>query len=101
VARQLKATGWDTGLCQDYDKSLSQWFASRTDARQTLRRWFNTKETQMLKNWNFRTDAAGHVILQRRVTQSLSGYFEDAEVSDLVDYFEEVHRLQIAAARED
>lgn len=32
-------SGWDTGLCQDYSRSLSQWFASRLDARAVLRRW--------------------------------------------------------------
>lgn len=33
-------TGWDTGLCQDYCRELSLWFASRLDARQTIRRNF-------------------------------------------------------------
>lgn len=33
-------TGWDTGLCQDYSRALSKWFASRLDARHVLRRFF-------------------------------------------------------------
>ena len=33
-------TGWDTGLCQDYCRGLALWFASRLDARHTIRRWF-------------------------------------------------------------
>lgn len=35
-----KPTGWDTGLCQDYNRALSKWFASRLDARHVLRRVF-------------------------------------------------------------
>ena len=34
------ATGWDTGLCQDYNRALSKWFASRMGARHVLRRFF-------------------------------------------------------------
>ncbi len=34
------ATGWNTGLCQDYCRQLSLWFASRIDARHVVRRWF-------------------------------------------------------------
>lgn len=33
-------TGWDNGLCQDYCRKLSMWFASRLDAREVVRRWF-------------------------------------------------------------
>jgi len=33
-------TGWDNGLCQDYCRGLALWFASRLDARHTIRRWF-------------------------------------------------------------
>ena len=33
-------TGWAGGLCQDANKKLSIWFASRLDARAVLRRWF-------------------------------------------------------------
>jgi hypothetical protein len=29
----MKATGWDTGLCQDYDKGLAKWFSSRLSAK--------------------------------------------------------------------
>lgn len=29
----LKATGWDTGLCQDYHKGLARWFSTRPEAR--------------------------------------------------------------------
>jgi hypothetical protein len=32
-------SGWDNGLCQDYSAKLSQWFASRLDARAIVRRW--------------------------------------------------------------
>jgi hypothetical protein len=31
-------TGWPPGLLQDDDKKLSRWFASRIDARWTVRR---------------------------------------------------------------
>ena len=33
-------TGWNNGLCQDYDRGLAKWFASRLDAREVVRRWF-------------------------------------------------------------
>lgn len=36
-------TGRNNGLCQDYCRKLSLWFASRIDARHTLRRWFGEK----------------------------------------------------------
>jgi hypothetical protein len=39
-ATEQKPTGWDTGLCQDYNRKLSLWFASRLDARAVIRRWF-------------------------------------------------------------
>ena len=35
-----KVTGWDNGLCQDYDKGLGRWFANRLGARQQLRQDF-------------------------------------------------------------
>ena len=31
-----KPTIWSNGLCQDYSRSLSKWFASRLDARHVL-----------------------------------------------------------------
>ena len=34
------ATGWDTGLCQDYCGELAIWFATRLDARAVVRQWF-------------------------------------------------------------
>lgn len=34
------ATGWNDGLCQDYDKGLGRWFADRLGARQQLRQDF-------------------------------------------------------------
>jgi hypothetical protein len=34
------ATGWDTGLCQDYDSGLARWFASRLGSRYYLRLLF-------------------------------------------------------------
>lgn len=37
------ATGWDNGLCQDYCRGLSIWFASRLDARHTIRKHFMTQ----------------------------------------------------------
>ena len=40
MADERKATGWDSGLCQDYCRALSLWFASRMDARHVVRRWF-------------------------------------------------------------
>lgn len=33
-------TGWDNGLCQDYERGLALWFASRLDAREVVRRFF-------------------------------------------------------------
>ena len=42
----MKVTGWDNGLCQDYDKGLGRWFANRLGARQQLRQDF--KMTQVL-----------------------------------------------------
>lgn len=33
-------SGRDDGLCQDYCRGLHLWFASRVDARHTVRRWF-------------------------------------------------------------
>ena len=40
------ATGWNDGLCQDYDKGLGRWFANRLGARQQLRQDFEM--TQVL-----------------------------------------------------
>ncbi len=37
-------SGWDSGLCQDYNRRLSMWFASRIDARHTVRRWFGDQK---------------------------------------------------------
>lgn len=34
-------TGWNNGLSQDYCKKLSQWFASRIDARYVVRKVFS------------------------------------------------------------
>jgi len=34
------ATGWQDGLCQDYDRKLHKWFASRLDARIVVRRFY-------------------------------------------------------------
>ena len=31
------ASGWDNGLCQDYDRKLGAWFADRLGAREELR----------------------------------------------------------------
>ena len=42
-----KPTGWDTGLCQDYSRGLALWFASRLDARHTIRRWFGDQRKDM------------------------------------------------------
>ena len=42
----MKVTGWDNGLCQDYDKGLGRWFANRLGARQQLRQDF--KMTQLI-----------------------------------------------------
>lgn len=39
------ATGWDNGLCQDYDKKLGKWFANRLGARQQLREMFGVDMT--------------------------------------------------------
>ncbi len=36
----MTATGWNNGLCQDYNRKLHLWFASRLDARAVVRRWF-------------------------------------------------------------
>ena len=39
-------TGWPPGLLQDDSRELSRWFASRIDARETIRRVFR-KEIKM------------------------------------------------------
>lgn len=41
-----KVTGWDNGLCQDYDKGLGRWFANRLGARQQLRQ--DLRMTQLI-----------------------------------------------------
>lgn len=33
----MKATGRNDGLCQDYNRKLHQWFASKLDARYVVR----------------------------------------------------------------
>ncbi len=35
---EVEKTGWPPGLLQDDSKGLSRWFASRIDARWTVRR---------------------------------------------------------------
>lgn len=35
-----KVTGWDTGLNQDYDRKLGQWFANRMDSRYVVSNLF-------------------------------------------------------------
>jgi hypothetical protein len=30
-------TGWDNGLCQDYDKKLGAWFSEKPNAKEELR----------------------------------------------------------------
>lgn len=34
----IKRTGWPPGLLQDDSRKLSEWFASRLDAREVVRR---------------------------------------------------------------
>ncbi len=43
-------TGWDTGLCQDYNRGLALWFASRIDARWIIRRWFGDQTVKRVLN---------------------------------------------------
>lgn len=45
MSNEQKPTGWDTGLCQDYSRKLSLWFASRLDARAIVQRWFGDQRT--------------------------------------------------------
>jgi hypothetical protein len=42
-------SGWNNGLCQDYDASLGKWFADRLGARQQLRVTINQGETMKMK----------------------------------------------------
>lgn len=42
----VKATGWNNGLCQDYNRKLHQWFASRVDARYVLRKNLTMNEVE-------------------------------------------------------
>jgi hypothetical protein len=37
-------SGWDTGLCQDYSKGLSNWFSTRLSARDDLRKAFTKQK---------------------------------------------------------
>ena len=41
------ATGRSDGLNQDYSRGLHLWFASRLDARHTVRRWFGEQRVNM------------------------------------------------------
>ena len=40
-------TGWPPGLLQDDSRGLSMWFASRVDARETIRRVFRKDEDML------------------------------------------------------
>jgi hypothetical protein len=42
----MKKTGWPPGLLQDDCSKLSRWFASRIDARETVRRVFRQEKGQ-------------------------------------------------------
>jgi hypothetical protein len=42
--KEVKPTGWDNGLNQDYDRKLGQWFANQPGARQQVKETFETKE---------------------------------------------------------
>ena len=57
------ATGWNDGLCQDYDKGLGRWFADRLGARQQLRRDFEMTQQH---------------ITQEQATQIAAQFAEDA-----------------------
>lgn len=51
------ATGRNDGLCQDYNRKLHLWFASRVDARHTVRRWFgDPTRKDMAKFYIFEAD---------------------------------------------
>ena len=39
-------TGWNSGLLQDYDRGLANWFSSRLDALAVLRRWFGNQRSK-------------------------------------------------------
>ena len=39
------STGWNNGLCQDYNKKLHKWFASRIDALWVIRNIFNKERS--------------------------------------------------------
>lgn len=41
-------TGWPPGLLQDDCSELSRWFASRIDARETIRRIFRKKDMSLI-----------------------------------------------------
>jgi glutaredoxin len=41
-------TGWPPGLLQDDCSKLSRWFASRIDARETIRRVFRKKQMETI-----------------------------------------------------
>jgi hypothetical protein len=56
-------TGWDAGLCQDYHRGLALWFASRLDARNTLRRWFGEQRKTMNEQLITRLDLMQPVVM--------------------------------------
>lgn len=47
--KDIKPTGWDKGLSQDYCKGLAQWFASRMDAKAVVMRWYGDQRTERNK----------------------------------------------------
>ena len=47
ASMQCVATGRSDGLNQDYSRGLHLWFASRLDARHTVRRWFGEQRVNM------------------------------------------------------
>ena len=46
------ATGWNDGLCQDYDKELSNWFSTRLTAREDVRRAFPSQFNKLQEPTN-------------------------------------------------
>lgn len=51
---EVPRTGWTDGLCQDYDRGLAKWFASRLSAREDVRKAFNVSdkdEATHLADW--------------------------------------------------
>jgi hypothetical protein len=45
-------TGWNDGLCQDYDKGLSNWFSTRLTAKEDVRRAFPKQFTNLQEPTN-------------------------------------------------